>query len=185
MSTFLAKWANAPPKPLPEPVPAPSMACHADASGGGKGITKDAHTTSPSVAWDRENEPDLAISGVEWAEWKAAALNRLFQELGITGQPGRITAATVRNGGQTAPKKSSSKVVVVCDTNLAMRSAQLDRIDLCARCGPTEWRWTGTAWIYSGCGAPARKPERAGKLAAAVDSTRTDEQPMSRTETTK
>jgi hypothetical protein len=35
---------------------------------------------------------------VPWAEWKAAALNRLFQEQGITGQPGRITAATVRHG---------------------------------------------------------------------------------------
>jgi hypothetical protein len=33
-----------------------------------------------------------------WAEWKAAALNRLFQEQGVTGQPGRITAATVRHG---------------------------------------------------------------------------------------
>jgi hypothetical protein len=33
-----------------------------------------------------------------WAEWKAAALNRLFQEQGATGKPGRITAATVRHG---------------------------------------------------------------------------------------
>jgi hypothetical protein len=29
-------------------------------------------------------------------EWKAAALNRLFQEQGNAGQAGRITAATVR-----------------------------------------------------------------------------------------
>lgn len=33
-----------------------------------------------------------------WADWKAAALNRLFQEQGTSGQPGRITAATVRHG---------------------------------------------------------------------------------------
>jgi hypothetical protein len=32
-----------------------------------------------------------------WAEWKVAALNRLFLEQGVTGQPGRITAATVRH----------------------------------------------------------------------------------------
>jgi hypothetical protein len=31
---------------------------------------------------------------VSWADWKAAALNRLFREQGATGKPGRITAAT-------------------------------------------------------------------------------------------
>jgi len=36
--------------------------------------------------------------GVSWAHWKAAALNRLFQEQGTLAQPGRITAATVRHG---------------------------------------------------------------------------------------
>jgi hypothetical protein len=34
--------------------------------------------------------------GIPWAEWKAAALNRLFQEQGATGKAGRITAETVR-----------------------------------------------------------------------------------------
>ena len=36
--------------------------------------------------------------GIPWAEWKAAALNALFQEQGVTGQPGRITAATIQHG---------------------------------------------------------------------------------------
>jgi hypothetical protein len=31
-------------------------------------------------------------------EWKAATLNQLFLEQGISGQPGRITAETVRDG---------------------------------------------------------------------------------------
>lgn len=35
---------------------------------------------------------------MSWCEWKAAALNRLFQQQGGTGQPGRITTATVRHG---------------------------------------------------------------------------------------
>ncbi len=35
--------------------------------------------------------------GILWAEWKAATLNRLFKEQGATGQPGRITAATIRH----------------------------------------------------------------------------------------
>lgn len=41
-------------------------------------------------------------AGVPWAEWRAAELNRLFQEQGLTGQPGRITAATVRHGRASA-----------------------------------------------------------------------------------
>jgi hypothetical protein len=36
--------------------------------------------------------------GIPWAEWKAAALNQLFKEQGLIGQPGRITAATIRHG---------------------------------------------------------------------------------------
>jgi hypothetical protein len=36
--------------------------------------------------------------GVPWAQWKADMLNRLFQEQGTSGQPGRITAATVQHG---------------------------------------------------------------------------------------
>jgi hypothetical protein len=35
---------------------------------------------------------------VEWCEWKVAALNRLFQEQGLAGEPGKITSETVRHG---------------------------------------------------------------------------------------
>jgi hypothetical protein len=35
---------------------------------------------------------------ISWAEWKARQLNRLFLDHGATGQPGRITAETVRRG---------------------------------------------------------------------------------------
>jgi hypothetical protein len=38
--------------------------------------------------------------GVPWAKWKAATLNRLFQEQGATGQQGRITSATVSHGAR-------------------------------------------------------------------------------------
>jgi hypothetical protein len=37
-----------------------------------------------------------AEQGIPWADWKAAALNQLFKEYGVTAQPGRITAATFR-----------------------------------------------------------------------------------------
>jgi len=46
----------------------------------------------------RSSHDDEHERGVPWCEWKAAALNRLFQEQGVTGQPGRITASTVRHG---------------------------------------------------------------------------------------
>ena len=41
---------------------------------------------------------EVEASGISWAEWKAAELNRLFEEQGITGERSRITAATVRHG---------------------------------------------------------------------------------------
>jgi hypothetical protein len=44
------------------------------------------------------NEMGWCSKGTAWAEWKAAALSQLFQEQGITGKPGRITAASVRHG---------------------------------------------------------------------------------------
>jgi hypothetical protein len=40
-----------------------------------------------------------------WAEWKAHMLNQLFKEQGLTGQEGRITAATVRHGEKTWDKE--------------------------------------------------------------------------------
>jgi|SRR5580658_5966266 hypothetical protein len=46
--------------------------------------------------------------GVSWAEWKAAALNRLFQEQGTPGQPGRITAETVRHGERSRGRMSDN-----------------------------------------------------------------------------
>jgi hypothetical protein len=42
---------------------------------------------------------------MSWVEWKAGALNQLFLELGNTGQPGRITADTIRHGGQVQMNK--------------------------------------------------------------------------------
>ena len=37
---------------------------------------------------------------MSWCEWKAAALNRLFLEQGVTGQPGRISPDTIRQAEQ-------------------------------------------------------------------------------------
>jgi hypothetical protein len=41
---------------------------------------------------------DAASAGVSLEDWKAVTLNRLFQDQGVSGEPGRITAATVRHG---------------------------------------------------------------------------------------
>jgi hypothetical protein len=42
-----------------------------------------------------------------WARWKAAALNRLFHKQGVTGQPGRITSATVLHGERQQQRQDS------------------------------------------------------------------------------
>lgn len=83
MSAFLAKWSNS-------------------------GLEQNSAVQTYSFAASPEAEgraqkPDAPESleyeqGVPWAEWKAAALNRLFQDQGVTGLPGRITAATVLHG---------------------------------------------------------------------------------------
>ena len=44
---------------------------------------------------DSATAPERVMS---WAEWKAAALNRIFLEQGTAGQSGRITAETIRHG---------------------------------------------------------------------------------------
>jgi len=57
------------------------------------------HPAEPWKVQDRMlNEMGWCSKGTPWAEWKAAALNRLFQEQGVSRKPGRITAATVRHG---------------------------------------------------------------------------------------
>lgn len=58
--------------------------------------------THPEQPWkvrDRMlREMGWSSAAGSWAEWKAARLNRLFKEQGVTGRPGRITAATVLHG---------------------------------------------------------------------------------------
>ena len=39
---------------------------------------------------------------MSWAEWKADALNRLFQKYGVLKQRARITAETVRHAEKRA-----------------------------------------------------------------------------------
>jgi hypothetical protein len=58
-------------------------------------------------ALDPKGDPDPMqypdpMDGISSAEWKAMSLNRLFQEQGVTGKPGLITAATIRHGQRKA-----------------------------------------------------------------------------------
>jgi hypothetical protein len=53
----------------------------------------------PWVIRDRMlKEMNWSPDGIPWAEWKARSLNKLFNEQGVTGRPGRITPATVQHG---------------------------------------------------------------------------------------
>jgi hypothetical protein len=57
------------------------------------------HSAEPWEVRDRMlNAMGWRPEGIPWAEWKAATLTRLFLEQGATGQPGRITASTIRRG---------------------------------------------------------------------------------------
>ena len=93
MSAFLAKWANIEPERHSEEGPTtPALtAIQASSLAAPPADGEPAHKPVASEGAEHEE-------AVSWAEWKASALNRLFQEQGVIGQPGRITAATVRHG---------------------------------------------------------------------------------------
>jgi len=42
-----------------------------------------------------------------WAEWKADALNRLFQQQGTTGKPARIRAEVLRQPSSTTDREET------------------------------------------------------------------------------
>lgn len=92
MGEFLKKWVEPPATP-PETVPAGRLPENGEARGERAGTDE---------------------AGVMWAEWKAAALNQLFREQGVTGQPGRITAATIRHGEANHQRKSGGVSPVDC-----------------------------------------------------------------------
>lgn len=57
------------------------------------------HPAEPWKVRDRMlNDMGWCSKGTPWAERKAAALNRLFQEQVTSLKPGRITAVTIRHG---------------------------------------------------------------------------------------
>jgi hypothetical protein len=71
----------------------------------------EANPVEPWVICDRMlDEMGWWPKGKPCAEWKAEELNRFSQEQGVTGQPGRITAATVRHGEQSDRGESPESV---------------------------------------------------------------------------
>ena len=76
------------------------------------GTKSDPNLIPPAAEWpqslselatevgQRSGDPKAARREVwmDWCVWKAAALNRLFREQGVTGRPGRITAAAAEHG---------------------------------------------------------------------------------------
>lgn len=73
-------------------------------SGVPQGISHAGESVSGSPNERKESiQPGVDCAGkqervMSWSDWKAAALNRLFLEQGLTGQSGRITGDTVRHG---------------------------------------------------------------------------------------
>jgi hypothetical protein len=63
---------------------------------------QDQATRDEMEAFKRQSDgclsPSTAGKGVSAAEWQAQMLNQFFKEQGVTREPGRITAATVRHG---------------------------------------------------------------------------------------
>jgi hypothetical protein len=88
MSGFVLKWATA-----PDVVAAPSC----EPTRAAEPIQTDLLPDEPAVELPHAQDV-LDTEGVSWEQWRAVALNRIFHQQGARGQPGRITAATVRHG---------------------------------------------------------------------------------------
>lgn len=89
MGGFLEKWARRPPI-VPFVVKEPQ---HVEE----RALPNDEPVSAASTLEKEE--------GVPWAEWKAAALNRMFQDQGVTGLPGRIRTATIMHGAYAAHRQ--------------------------------------------------------------------------------
>jgi hypothetical protein len=90
---FLEKWTSSPPGgPRVAVVPK-------EAQPAAKSAQTNAEPVLEGTAPERE-------ARLPWAEWKAASINRIFREQGVTGQLGRITAETIQHGEADRERKS-------------------------------------------------------------------------------
>jgi hypothetical protein len=86
-------------------------------------VTKLAETVPPVESWP-ESLLDLAREWaaqtgdaeeareevwMSWCEWKAREMNRLFQEHGLTGQPGQIKPETIQDGLERGAQQKSKR----------------------------------------------------------------------------
>ena len=46
---------------------------------------------------------------ISWFEWKAREMNRLFQEHGLTGQPGQIKPETIQDGVERGTQRDRKR----------------------------------------------------------------------------
>ena len=80
-------------------------------------IEKNGQSSAPKVSQKcqmghsfsaNERNGQSTETGMSWAAWKAHTLNRLFLELGTSGELGRITVATIEHGEQRYQPASSA-----------------------------------------------------------------------------
>jgi hypothetical protein len=94
---LLQKWISENPYAIYAKAPEPTAILnllHTEAAGTGPV----SHRRSEENGNETTHASEPEFVAVSWAQWKADALNQLFQGQGVTGQPGRITAATVTHG---------------------------------------------------------------------------------------
>jgi len=100
--------------------------------------TPEAATAAPPSREIRSGEP--IERAVPWAEWKAAQLNQVFEQQGVTGKPGRITADTVRrsndrdnaNEANLNTKETTRSASPVSGEDITLREARHETASLLA-----------------------------------------------------
>jgi pyruvate/2-oxoglutarate dehydrogenase complex dihydrolipoamide acyltransferase (E2) component len=100
---------------------------------------------TPEVATAAPPSPDIrsaepSTRATPWAEWKAAQLNQVFEQQGVTGRPGRITADTVRrssnhetaNAAKQSTKETIQTAPPVSGEDMTLREARHETANLLA-----------------------------------------------------
>lgn len=69
--------------------------------------------------------------------------------------PSDLLSEELKIQGKTHREAKVAEVAVLSPENLgSQHTARLGhRIDVCSHCGQADWKWNGSAWVCSRCGA--------------------------------
>ena len=111
--------------------------CEPEATAGVQATPEVADASAPSP---EIRSAEATTRAMPWAEWKATQLNQVFEQQGVTGRPGRITADTIRrssnhetaNEAKQSTKETTQTALPVSGEDLTLTEARHETASLLA-----------------------------------------------------